>query len=177
MDRAVFTDAERYRQAWGRGFAPIRACLDACPHRGALVCRAVLRSIRRRVRTHRGWSHDLADALVSGSQRADRPESFGTTEWHPVEVLCVASPRRSVFGTRNPESVPLREPLGDAARYRDATFGHDDQGAVVVGWAHAWTGEDNGKPAPCGLGQSPRVRSRSSAAASCLGGVAGRSPS
>ncbi|MFD7432530.1 hypothetical protein ACFV6Z_36505 [Streptomyces sp. NPDC059818] len=38
------------------------------------------------------------------------------------------------FGTRNPE--PLREPLGDVARYRDVMFGHDDQGTVVVGRVH-----------------------------------------
>ncbi|WNF25486.1 Rieske 2Fe-2S domain-containing protein [Streptomyces sp. C11-1] len=177
VDGGAFTDAELYRGERGRVFARIRACLDSCPHRGTLVCRADLGSIRDRTCTHHGWSYDLADALVNVPKRSVRPESFDTHAWDPAGVLYVESLHQSIFGTRNPEPVPLREPPGDAAWYREAMFDHDDQGTVVVGGVREREWGDNGKPAPRGLGQSPSPRSRSSAAASCLGGVAGRSPS
>ncbi|MEV0501599.1 hypothetical protein AB0I84_28930 [Streptomyces spectabilis] len=69
------------------------------------------------------------------------------------------------------------ELLGAVAWHRGTMSDHDDQGTVVVGGVHERELQDNWKPAPRELGQSPYVRSRSSAAALCLGGVAERSQS
>ncbi|MEU8699544.1 Rieske 2Fe-2S domain-containing protein [Streptomyces sp. NPDC048680] len=176
VDRAVFTDAELYRLEWARVFARIRACLDSCPHCGTQVCRTGSGSIRNCTCTHHGWSLDLADALVSVAERSDHPESFDTTAWDLVEVLYIESPHQLNSGSRNPEPVPPREPLGDMAWCRGAMSDHDDQGPVVADEVHGWESEYNWKPAPCGLGQSPRVRPRASAAASCPGGMEGRGP-
>ncbi|MBB5108819.1 hypothetical protein [Streptomyces spectabilis] len=173
----MFTDAELCRQGWGRVFARIRACLDACPYSGSLVCRADSSSIRNCTCTQHGWSYDLADPLVGVLKGSGRPESFDTTAWDLVGAPYVASPHRLIFGTRNPEPVPPLEPLGGVAWHRDAMSDHDDQGTVIVGGVHERELQDNWKPAPRELGQSPYVRSRSSAAALCLGGVAERSQS
>lgn len=152
-------------------FARIRACLDSCPHCGIPVCRADSGSIRKDTCIHHGWSCGLAVAMVSEPKRPERAEPSDTTARDPAGAPYAASPHRLVLGTRNPERVPL----GAVARYRDAMSDHADQGAVVVGGVHERELEDDWKPAPCELGQSPYVRSRSSAAALCLGGVAERS--
>ncbi|MEV0746068.1 hypothetical protein OG345_35875 [Streptomyces sp. NBC_01220] len=72
--------------------------------------------MRNRTCTRHSWSFDLADALVSVPKRSDQPESLDTTAWDPVGVLYVESQGQLIFGTRNPEPVRLREPLGGVAR-------------------------------------------------------------
>ncbi|WP_285493975.1 aromatic ring-hydroxylating dioxygenase subunit alpha [Actinomadura sp. NBRC 104425] len=123
----------------------IRAFLNSCRHRGARVCRADHGTTRNFTCTYHGWAFDLEGKLVSVPNRDSYPSSFDTREWGLVEVPHVDSYRGLIFGTWNPDPVPLREALGDMTWYMDAMLDHDEEGTVVVGGVHKWVLEGNWK--------------------------------
>ncbi|WP_324785805.1 SRPBCC family protein [Streptomyces sp. H51] len=123
----------------------IRAYLNSCRHRGARVCRADAGTTRNFTCTYHGWSFNLDGALVSVPNQDAYGESFETGKWGLVEVPHVETYHGLIFGTWNPEPVPLRESLGDMAWYMDAMLDHDEQGTVVVGGVHKWVLEGNWK--------------------------------
>lgn len=123
----------------------LRAYLNNCRHRGARVCRADSGTTRSFTCTYHGWSFGLDGSLVSVPNKDGYPGSFDTGEWGLVEVPHVETYRGLVFGTWNPDPLPLRESLGDMAWYMDAMLDHDDEGTVVVGGVHKWVLEGNWK--------------------------------
>jgi 3-phenylpropionate/trans-cinnamate dioxygenase subunit alpha len=122
----------------------IRAYLNSCRHRGARVCRADFGTTRSFTCTYHGWAYDLDGKLVSIPNVAGYSD-FDAKDWGLVEVPHVDSYHGLIFGTWNPEPVPLRESLGDMAWYMDAMLDHDDEGTVVVGGVHKWVLEGNWK--------------------------------
>jgi 3-phenylpropionate/trans-cinnamate dioxygenase alpha subunit len=123
----------------------IRAFLNSCRHRGARVCRADHGTTRSFTCTYHGWAFDLEGKLVGVPNRDSYPDSFDTREWGLVEVPHVDEYRGLIFGTWNPDPVPLREALGGMAWYMDAMLDHDEEGTVVVGGVHKWVLEGNWK--------------------------------
>ncbi|MFJ2756428.1 aromatic ring-hydroxylating dioxygenase subunit alpha [Nocardioides sp. NPDC087217] len=123
----------------------LRAYLNSCRHRGARVCRADFGQTRNFTCTYHGWSYDLEGSLVSVPNQAGYPESFSVGEWGLVEVPHIATYKGLIFGTWNPEPLPLVEALGDMAWYMDAMLDHDDEGTEVVGGVHKWVLEGNWK--------------------------------
>ena len=123
----------------------VRAYLNSCRHRGARVCRADYGTTRNFTCTYHGWAYDLEGALVSVPNRDGYPDSFDARDWGLVEVPHVDEYRGLIFGTWNPDPVPLRESLGDMAWYMDAMLDHDEKGTVVVGGVHKWVLEGNWK--------------------------------
>ncbi|MFI6931535.1 SRPBCC family protein [Streptomyces sp. NPDC050287] len=123
----------------------IRAYLNSCRHRGARVCRADVGTTRNFTCTYHGWSYNLDGSLVSVPNQDGYPDSFRTEDWGLVEVPHVQTYCGLVFGTWNPDAVPLREQLGDMAWYLDAMLDHDEHGTVVVGGVHKWVLEGNWK--------------------------------
>jgi 3-phenylpropionate/trans-cinnamate dioxygenase subunit alpha len=123
----------------------IKAYLNSCRHRGARVCRADFGQTRNFTCTYHGWAYDLDGALVSVPNESGYPESFRRDDWGLVEVPHVESYHGLLFGTWNPDPVPLRESLGDMAWYMDAMLDHDPEGTVAVGGVHKWVLEGNWK--------------------------------
>jgi 3-phenylpropionate/trans-cinnamate dioxygenase subunit alpha len=123
----------------------IRALLNSCRHRGARVCRADSGQTRNFTCTYHGWSYDLDGELVSALNQSAYPETFSMADWGLVRVPHVASYKGLVFGTWNPDPLPLREALGDMTWYMDAMLDHDEQGTEVVGGVHKWVVEGNWK--------------------------------
>jgi 3-phenylpropionate/trans-cinnamate dioxygenase subunit alpha len=123
----------------------IKAFLNSCRHRGARVCRADMGQTRNFTCTYHGWSYDLDGKLVSVPNQNGYPESFSTSDWGLVEVPHLESYHGLIFGTWNPDPVPLRESLGDMAWYMDAMLDHDSEGTAVVGGVHKWVLEGNWK--------------------------------
>jgi 3-phenylpropionate/trans-cinnamate dioxygenase subunit alpha len=123
----------------------IRAYLNSCRHRGARVCRADFGATRNFTCTYHGWAYGLDGKLVSVPNRDGYPQSFQDGQWGLVEMPHVDSYHGLIFGTWNPEPVPLRDYLGDMAWYMDAMLDHDPEGTVVVGGVHKWVLEGNWK--------------------------------
>ncbi len=123
----------------------IHAFLNSCRHRGARVCRADFGQTRNFTCTYHGWSYDLEGKLISVPNQHGYPESFDTADWGLVEVPHVESYHGLIFGTWNPQPLPLRDSLGDMAWYMDAMLDHEDAGTVVVGGIHKWVLEGNWK--------------------------------
>ena len=73
------------------------------------------------------------------------PDSFRSEDWGLVEVPHVDTYKGLIFGTWNPEPVPLRESLGDMAWYLDAMLDRDPEGTEVVGGVHKWVLDGNWK--------------------------------
>lgn len=123
----------------------IRAFLNSCRHRGARVCRADYGQTRNFTCTYHGWSFDLDGNLVSAPNQKAYPESFSMADWGLVQVPHVETYKGLIFGTWNPDPLPLREALGDMAWYMDAMLDHDEQGTEVIGGVHKWVLEGNWK--------------------------------
>jgi 3-phenylpropionate/trans-cinnamate dioxygenase alpha subunit len=123
----------------------IRAYLNSCRHRGVRVCRADSGQTRAFTCTYHGWSYDLEGKLVSVPNKDGYPSSFSAADWGLVEVPNVDTYKGLIFGTWNPEPVPLRDALGGMTWYMDAMLDHDDEGTEVVGGVHKWVLEGNWK--------------------------------
>ncbi|WP_203337518.1 aromatic ring-hydroxylating dioxygenase subunit alpha [Nocardioides limicola] len=123
----------------------IKAFLNSCRHRGARVCRADSGRTKNFTCTYHGWAYDLQGGLVSVPNQDGYPESFRREDWGLVEVPHVETYKGLIFGTWNPESVSLRESLGDMAWYMDAMLDHDDEGTEVIGGVHKWVLDGNWK--------------------------------
>lgn len=123
----------------------IRGFLNSCRHRGARVCRADSGQTRNFTCTYHGWSFDLEGDLVSVPNKDGYPDSFSVADWGLVRVPHIATYRGLIFGTWNPDPVPLDEALGDMTWYMDAMLDHDDEGTEVIGGVHKWVLEGNWK--------------------------------
>lgn len=123
----------------------LRGYLNSCRHRGARVCRADFGQTRNFTCTYHGWSYDLEGNLVSVPNKDGYPESFSVSDWGLVRVPHIATYKGLIFGTWNPDPVPLLQALGDMAWYMDAMLDHDDEGTEVIGGVHKWVLEGNWK--------------------------------
>ena len=123
----------------------VKAFLNNCRHRGARVCRADYGQTRNFTCTYHGWSYDLDGQLVSAPNQAAYPDTFSMADWGLVEVPRIETYHGLIFGTWNPNPLPLREALGDMAWYMDAMLDHDEQGTEVIGGVHKWVLEGNWK--------------------------------
>lgn len=123
----------------------LKAFLNSCRHRGARVCRADSGQTRNFTCSYHGWSYDLDGNLVSVPNASGYPETFQKDQWGLVEVPHVETYRGLIFGTWNPDPVPLHEALGDMTYYLDAMLNHDDDGTEVIGGVHKWVLDGNWK--------------------------------
>ena len=97
----------------------VYASLNACPHRGATVCREEKGNTRAFVCPYHGWSFRPSGALIGIPDDARYPEGFDKTGKSLTPLPRLASYGGLIFGSFNPDVVELEDWLGGVKTHID----------------------------------------------------------
>lgn len=97
----------------------VRGLINACSHRGARVCRTEKGSRRVFTCSYHGWVFGLKGELLEAQREEEFGRGFSRERLGLPAVPRVESYRGFVFGSLNPEVVPLTEHLGGVASVID----------------------------------------------------------
>src|ERR1700740_3445827 len=97
----------------------LNAFINACSHRGAMLCRHKRANKKTFTCPFHGWTFNNSGKLlkVKDPEGADYPETFNKNGSHDLtRVARFESYRGFLFGSLNPNVLPLTEHLGGAGR-------------------------------------------------------------
>ena len=114
------------------------ALLNQCRHRGAALCRAEQGNLKVFTCTYHGWSYDTSGKLIAVPNEHGYDEPVARERWSARRVPKVTVESGLVLGSFDPNAVPFRESLGDAAWYFDAMFGRTEAGLEAIPGAFKW---------------------------------------
>ncbi|MFE4724385.1 Rieske 2Fe-2S domain-containing protein, partial [Streptomyces sp. NPDC056728] len=100
----------------------LTALINACSHRGAMLCRRKTDNRTTFTCPFHGWTFNNAGKLlkVKDPRDAGYPEQFNKDGSHDLtEVARFENYRGFLFGSLNPDVKPLVDHLGDAAKVID----------------------------------------------------------
>ena len=126
----------------------LNALVNACSHRGAMLCR--LKRGNKAVFTcpFHGWTFTNSGKLlkVKNPEGAGYPECFNKEGSHDLtKIACFESYRGFLFGSLNPDVAPLVEHLGEAAKMIDLIVDQSPQGFEVLRGSSTYTYDGNWK--------------------------------
>lgn len=116
----------------------IYASLNACPHRGATVCREERGNTRAFVCPYHGWSFRPSGALIGIPDEARYPKDFCKSDKNLAAVPRVASYGGLIFGSFNPDVVDLEVYLGGVKRHIDLWLKRTAGGRYRVATSHKY---------------------------------------
>lgn len=90
----------------------VRAFLNACPHRGATLCRSEKGNKRAITCSYHGWVFGLDGSLLEAQREAEFGPSFDRSALGLVPVARLEVYRGFIFGSLNADVPPLVEHLG-----------------------------------------------------------------
>ncbi|MWD28915.1 Rieske 2Fe-2S domain-containing protein [Aquicoccus sp. SCR17] len=125
----------------------VRCFYNTCRHRGAVLCPYKGGNKRVHVCRYHAWSYDSTGRCLAVAQEKDGqyPEDFDKADYPLMEIARMESYRGFVFGSLNPDVPPLKEHLGDAARFLDLTVDQGPEGVEYVPGEVAYTYDGNWK--------------------------------
>lgn len=134
-------EAGRFKRTW-LGLAPViltrhrdgalYALINACRHRGPVVCEEESGSAKSFLCRYHAWAFDTNGDLISVPMPAGQRASFRKEEWGLHRVPRLESYRGFVFGSMNPNVVPLLEHLGNAREFLDLFVDLSPSGSLIV---------------------------------------------
>jgi len=127
----------------------LHAVLNACAHRGAMVCRRNKDNRSTWTCPFHGWTYSNDGRLlkVKEAKGAGYPESFNKDGSHDmVKVPRFESYRGFLFGSLNPDVLPLEQHLGDTTKLIDLMVDASPEGELeVLKGASTYTYDGNWK--------------------------------
>ena len=126
----------------------LNCLINACSHRGAMLCRRKTDNRKTLTCPFHGWTFSNNGKLlkVKDPRGAGYPEQFNTEGSHDLrKVARFESYRGFLFGSLNPDVVPLSEHLGDATKIIDMTVDQSPEGLEVIRGASTYTYDGNWK--------------------------------
>ena len=123
----------------------IHASLNACPHRGATVCREEKGNTRAFVCPYHGWSFRPSGALIGIPDEGRYPEGFCKTDKNLAAVPRIASYGGLIFGSFNPDVVDLETYLGGVKYHLDQWLKRTAGGRYRVATSHKYGYSGNWK--------------------------------
>ncbi len=126
----------------------LNAFVNACSHRGAMLCRHKRANKSTFTCPFHGWTFSNNGKLlkVKDPDGAGYPETFNTDGSHDLtRVPRFESYRGFLFGSLNPDVVPLREHLGEAAKIIDLIVDQSPDGLEVLRGASTYVFDGNWK--------------------------------
>ena len=126
----------------------LNAIINACSHRGAMLCRRKKDNRSTWTCPFHGWTFNNSGKLlkVKDPQGAGYPESFNTDGSHDLtKVPRFESYRGFLFGSLNPDVPPLEQHLGGAARIIDMIVDQSPEGLEVLKGSSTYTYDGNWK--------------------------------
>ena len=130
------------------GDGELNAFVNACSHRGAMLCR--FKRGNRVIFTcpFHGWTFTNSGKLlkVKNPEGAGYPECFDNDGSHDLtKVARFESYRGFLFGSLNPDVAPLLDHLGEAAKIIDLIVDQSPEGLEVLRGASTYVYDGNWK--------------------------------
>jgi benzoate/toluate 1,2-dioxygenase alpha subunit len=122
--------------------------INACSHRGAVLCRKKKGNKAVHTCPFHGWSFNNDGKLVKvkDPEGAGYPESFNCNGSHDLKkVARFESYRGFLFGSLNEDVKPLKEHLGEAAKIIDMIVDQSPEGLEVLRGSSTYTYDGNWK--------------------------------
>jgi benzoate/toluate 1,2-dioxygenase subunit alpha len=126
----------------------LNAFVNACSHRGAMLCRHKRGNKTSYTCPFHGWTFNNSGKLLSvkDPRGAGYPEGFNKNGSHDLtRVPRFESYRGFLFGSLNPDVVPLREHLGEAAKIIDLIVDQSPEGLEVLRGSSTYVYDGNWK--------------------------------
>jgi benzoate/toluate 1,2-dioxygenase alpha subunit len=126
----------------------LHAFLNACSHRGSMLCRYKKGNKSTFTCPFHGWTFNNAGKLlkVKDPNEAGYPPQFNQNGSHDLQKLArFESYRGFLFGSLNPDVKPLTEHLGEAAKMIDMITDQSAQGLEVLNGSSTYIYEGNWK--------------------------------
>lgn len=126
----------------------LHCLINACAHRGAMLCRKKTDNRTTFTCPFHGWTFRNSGELlkVKDSRNAGYPENFNKDGSHDLtKVVKFENYRGFLFGSLNPDSVPLKEHLGDTTTIIDSIVDQSPDGLEVLKGASTYTFDGNWK--------------------------------
>ncbi len=126
----------------------LNAFINACSHRGAMVCRHKRGNKATYTCPFHGWTFNNNGKLlkVKDPDGAGYPETFNKEGSHDLtKIARFESYRGFLFGSLNPDVKPLREHLGEAAKIIDLIVDQSPDGLEVLRGTSSYIFDGNWK--------------------------------
>ena len=126
----------------------LKAFINACSHRGAMLCRTKKGNRAAHTCPFHGWvfNNDGKLLKVKDPDDAGYPESFNCEGSHNLkEVPRFANYKGFLFGSLNPDVVSLEEYLGEAAKIIDMIVDQSPEGLEVLRGSSTYVYDGNWK--------------------------------
>jgi len=126
----------------------LNAFINACSHRGAMLCRYKSGNKATYTCPFHGWTFNNSGKLlkVKDPKDAGYPESFDCDGSHDLKkVARFESYRGFLFGSLNPDVKPLVEFLGESAKVIDMIVDQSPEGLEVLRGSSTYIYEGNWK--------------------------------
>ena len=126
----------------------LNAFINACSHRGAMLCRHKRGSKSVFTCPFHGWTFSNEGKLlkVKEPEGAGYPDGFNREGSHDLtRVTRFDSYRGFLFGSLNPDVVPLQEHLGEAARIIDMIVDQSPDGLEILRGSSTYVYDGNWK--------------------------------
>jgi benzoate/toluate 1,2-dioxygenase alpha subunit len=126
----------------------LNAFINACAHRGAMLCRHKRGNKTSYTCPFHGWTFSNAGKLlaVKDPRGAGYPETFNKNGSHDLtRVARFESYRGFLFGSLNPDVLPLQQHLGEAATIIDMIVDQSPEGLEVLRGSSTYVYDGNWK--------------------------------
>ncbi len=126
----------------------LNAFVNACSHRGAMLCRFKRGKKSTFTCPFHGWTFNNSGKLlkVKDAEEAGYPDSFNCDGSHDLtRVPRFESYRGFLFGSLNPDVLPLSSYLGEAAKMIDMIVDQSPNGLEVLRGASSYIYDGNWK--------------------------------
>jgi benzoate/toluate 1,2-dioxygenase alpha subunit len=126
----------------------LNAFINACSHRGAMLCRHKKGNKSTYTCPFHGWTFNNSGKLlkVKDPDGGGYPESFNKDGSHDLtKVPRFESYRGFLFGSLNPDVKPLKEHLGEAAKIIDMIVDQSPEGLEVLRGSSSYIYDGNWK--------------------------------
>lgn len=126
----------------------LNALINACSHRGAMLCRHKRGNKASFTCPFHGWTFANSGKLLKVKDPADAgyPASFNRDGSHDLaRVARFESYRGFLFGSLNPDVLPLADHLGEAAKIIDMIVDQSPDGLEVLRGASTYVYDGNWK--------------------------------
>ena len=113
----------------------LNCLITACAHRGAMLCRRKTDNRTTFTCPFHGWTFRNSGELlkVKDSRGAGYPENFNKDGSHDLtKVARFENYKDFLFGSLNPDVLPLEEHLGDATKVIDSIVEQSPEGLEVL---------------------------------------------
>lgn len=121
--------------------------INACSHRGAVLCRRKTDNKATLTCPFHGWSFNNSGKLikVKDPDGAGYPESFNCNGSHDLKKVRMENYRGFLFGSLNDDVVPLSEHLGEAGKIIDMMVDQSPEGLEVLRGSSTYVYDGNWK--------------------------------